>query len=45
MTKCDICDETFDEQEIIIRERQLSEREKILVFVCKDCLPSKEKEI
>jgi len=45
MTKCDICNETFDEQEIIIREIQISEKEKSLVFVCKDCLPSKEKEI
>jgi len=44
MNLCDICKESFDEQEIIIKESQLSEREKYLVFICKDCLQSKEEE-
>lgn len=45
MTTCDVCKESFDEQEITIRESQLSERERYLVFICKDCLPSKQEEI
>ena len=44
MTLCDNCKESFDEQEIVIKESQLSERERYLVFICKGCLQSKEKE-
>jgi hypothetical protein len=44
MTECDVCKESFDEQEIVIKDCQLSERERYLAFICKDCLQSKEED-
>ena len=43
MNNCDICKESFDEQDIEIRECDLPDGSKFLAFICKKC--SNEKTI
>lgn len=44
MNDCDICKESFDEQEIVIRESELPDGSKFLAFICKNCLNEKTSE-
>jgi len=44
MNNCDICKESFDEQEIEIRECDLPDGSKFLAFICKNCSNEKTSE-
>lgn len=44
MNNCDICKESFDEQDIEIRECDLPDGSKFLAFICKNCSNEKTSE-
>ena len=44
MNNCDICKESFNEQEIEIRECDLPDGSKFLAFICKNCSNEKTSE-